>query len=188
VPLENFRDVFMKYSINGGLTWTGPLNLTPSTETNLNFSKEEVYATLPRDFSNNLPVIFMQDDDPGTMVFNQKPESFSIMMYSEYPLGDIFEGTVTRNPQAEPVVSINSTLVKPARLYPNPAHDFVNISIEQPGVTYSIELVDLSGRTIKIVDKAFATYTLSTSDLNKGIYLVKIKTANEQYLNKLVVK
>lgn len=188
VPLENFRDVFMKYSINGGQTWTGPLNLTPSTETNLNFSKEEVYATLPRDFSNNLPIIFMQDDDPGTMVINQKPEGFSTFKYSEYPLGDIFEGKVTRNPQAKPLVNIAETKVKTAKLFPNPAQDFVNISIEQQGVTYSIELVDLSGRTIKNVDKAFATYTLSTSDLNKGIYLVKIKTANEQYLSKLVVK
>ena len=178
----------MKYSINGGQTWTGPLNLTPSTETNLNFSKEEVYATLPRDFSNNLPIIFMQDDDPGTMVINQKPEGFSTFKYSEYPLGDIFEGKVTRNPQAKPLVNIAETKVKTAKLFPNPAQDFVNISIEQQGVTYSIELVDLSGRTIKNVDKAFATYTLSTSDLNKGIYLVKIKTANEQYLSKLVVK
>ncbi|MCF6341953.1 MAG: YCF48-related protein [Bacteroidales bacterium] len=70
-------------------------------------------------------------------------------------------------------------------IYPNPATDKVNVEINADNneqIHYS--LIDISGRIIQdgqwISNTSNARFTLSLSDINKGVYLLKLSTANGQ--------
>ena len=78
-------------------------------------------------------------------------------------------------------------------VYPNPANGYVNVDVKaNKQVTYRIDLLDLSGRIIKESDETAAPginhSRLDISNLQSGLYLLRISSRNGYYVQKLVVQ
>jgi hypothetical protein len=75
-------------------------------------------------------------------------------------------------------------------IYPNPAGDFITVSPEEnaAGNDYMIEIIDLSGRTVKITGlKSFELDNrLDISDLERGTYMLRISGSGRAGVKKLV--
>jgi len=77
---------------------------------------------------------------------------------------------------------------KNSTIYPNPVSDLVTIESKQSETIKRILITDLSGRII--FDKAYndTKTVLSLSELNQGLYLLKISTDKGSYEHKLIKK
>ena len=71
------------------------------------------------------------------------------------------------------------------RLYPNPARDRVTVQAEQ---MRSVELITLMGQTVMRHKVQGSSATLDLQKLPKGIYFIKIETANSVSTQKLVLR
>ena len=79
-------------------------------------------------------------------------------------------------------------------IYPNPAHGEVTVSVNEPS---TISILDMTGRTIMPPteskadvsdDSHFSGYKVKISNLIPGAYFVRIATAKEVLVKKLIVK
>jgi hypothetical protein len=61
-------------------------------------------------------------------------------------------------------------------VYPNPAHDKIFIEINEPLQSHSIKLFDLSGRLVKEISSEKATTEISVQNLQKGVYIIEMKS------------
>ena len=74
-------------------------------------------------------------------------------------------------------------------LYPNPASNIINLSIENlSNVELKIELYDVIGRLNKTVNTIFENNkaSLDISKLTRGIYIVKVTNGNEVSVKRFV--
>lgn len=68
---------------------------------------------------------------------------------------------------------------------PNPASEYLTIATPE-GAT--IEVINSTGATLKKLDKASASTTLSISDLSPGIYFVKVSSSGAISIKKVLVQ
>ncbi len=74
-------------------------------------------------------------------------------------------------------------------VFPNPASDQVNIKIEGEGSSYVVEIYDLSGRMIQSNILNNGVNTVSTADLQAGVYITVIKSDNLKVAtNRLIIQ
>jgi hypothetical protein len=59
-------------------------------------------------------------------------------------------------------------------VYPNPSTSDVNVVFSNNSDTHFIELTDISGRVLKSATTTQAVYTLEKSNLNAGVYFLKV--------------
>src|SRR6185436_19930658 len=78
-------------------------------------------------------------------------------------------------------------------VYPNPAHDKVTVSVDvKESTTLSLQLMDVSGRVV-LSDSQHATAGMNTYDLDltyvsKGVYMLEVKSATDNWKTKVVVE
>jgi extracellular elastinolytic metalloproteinase len=102
----------------------------------------------------------------------------------------IARGTIIETDRATTNIKETLTSVK-AEIFPNPAHQFVNIQLvsEKP-TTVQIAMFDINGRQVKAnttdVDGT-QMITFDTSHLPAGLYTVKISQDNASIVRKLIV-
>ncbi len=76
-------------------------------------------------------------------------------------------------------------------VYPNPAHENIYIYglSSETDVIVTTDIIDITGSLVKSVDTRIEqTIKVNISDLNKGLYFIKINVANSIYSGKLFVK
>lgn len=69
-------------------------------------------------------------------------------------------------------------------VYPNPANDVINISNVNKLEVTDVVITDINGRIMKQVNSNIES--INISDLNSGVYFLKIKTANAEGVTKIV--
>jgi len=73
-------------------------------------------------------------------------------------------------------------------LYPNPATDQINLKLNME-TDYSVMLTDLLGKTVYSEYLTASTGTLiNVNDIPEGVYMIKIKTEDQTYFDRVVVK
>ena len=77
-------------------------------------------------------------------------------------------------------LSLTETYKTQIKIYPNPAKDQINISSEKS--IQSIEIYDILGRLVKTETKS----NINVSQLAKGNYILKIKTGNQEIIEKFI--
>lgn len=77
-------------------------------------------------------------------------------------------------------LGVNDVKKVQVKIYPNPAKDILNITSEKP--IKSIEIYDVLGRLIKTETKN----NINVSQLSKGNYLIKIKTGDQELIEKFI--
>jgi YVTN family beta-propeller protein len=78
--------------------------------------------------------------------------------------------------------------VKPfaSEIYPNPAKSFFVIRSSLP--VKEIEIFDVSGKLIKEITFSTKEPKISLNGIKTGVYLLKIKTENKEFTEKLIIK
>jgi len=76
-------------------------------------------------------------------------------------------------------------------IYPNPASDQVNLNLEKSGEEVAVEVFDINGR--KVIQTKFEgasnfNESLNVSNLNSGVYFVKVNTDGKMATQKLIIK
>lgn len=87
----------------------------------------------------------------------------------------------------EPTSIENNEIDNQLNVYPNPAHDQLNIQCDNN--MQSIEIIDIMGRSVKSVANIDgSTYSLNISNLSNAIYFVKVVDDNNQVLVHKIIK
>ena len=74
-------------------------------------------------------------------------------------------------------------------VFPNPAINDVQISFSNQEEEVLIDIFDLSGKRIKTVQqKNTAQFSLDVSEFTSGMYILQIKTATENFTERIVIK
>ena len=74
----------------------------------------------------------------------------------------------------EPLLSTNDYTLDSVSISPNPATDFINIDLPNSSTAFSSEIYSITGQLVLKSDKA----QLNVSNLNSGIYMLRIQTEN----------
>ncbi|MDR2622612.1 MAG: T9SS type A sorting domain-containing protein [Dysgonamonadaceae bacterium] len=174
------------YSENGGQTWktltgenlmnnwciTGNLSSLENTE--VKPSDIVGYNVYRKGIKLNDDLIFGQsfttDNSPGAYTVRAYSLASGISAESQE-----WRFTVDGIPSIPPVN---------VQIYPNPAQDMLFIRSETP--VESLSVYDLSGRICK--QAGAGTTTLFVGDLTSGIYIVGIKTASGESMEKIYIK
>ncbi|MCX7743791.1 MAG: T9SS type A sorting domain-containing protein [Flavobacteriales bacterium] len=81
----------------------------------------------------------------------------------------------------------------PFRIFPNPASQVVNLhssTIIKQGTPVEIQLFDMGGRLLfhRIYNNSSELITIPVSELNSGVYIIKVKTDNNFYSGKFIMQ
>lgn len=71
-------------------------------------------------------------------------------------------------------------------VYPNPATSVVYV--KSNGSAAQVSIIDLTGRCVKVVETTDNVTTISTDDINKGVYFIMIQQDDNKVVEKLIVK
>ena len=71
-------------------------------------------------------------------------------------------------------------------LYPNPASSFINIQSKEVEVT-KVEIYNLTGQRV-LEQKGLVKNGVDVSGLSKGIYVLKLSSADNQFSRKIIVE
>jgi len=72
-------------------------------------------------------------------------------------------------------------------IYPNPAIDFINIELPFADESYTINVLDLSGRVVETISSNGGQTMLSTENLNAGLYMVNVESETRTYTQKVQI-
>ncbi len=95
------------------------------------------------------------------------------------------EQTIKSTPEAQPSFQTKRQTIDTYHVFPNPTQHFLNIELAiTEGDFYQIEIIDLTGKVIRNIDKIIdipGNYreTLDLSDFHQGIYFCKIRSATK---------
>lgn len=93
-------------------------------------------------------------------------------------------------------VTVTSTPLKTDEFFasnfsiaPNPASDYFTISTKNNTTVENVQILDMNGRVVKNIQNSFDNQSnISISDLNMGVYFVKVKSQNGIGTSKIVKK
>ena len=123
--------------------------------------------------------ILNQGDDIGDRLSSNN----SVFHITHYPPDfpglanrDMSPGSVIEGPR---ITSSTDAFVDAGfQIYPNPANDFISIEFNEPGFA-RVDIFDQSGRHVRSVDPRS---TIDVSDMNAGVYFIKIGSHRPQKL------
>ena len=154
---------------------------------------KQSYYIVVRMYSNTgaNPILIANDK-----TFNQ-PRASSIMYnvsaarwYSGYTNSYTLNAPLIRGIIATGIGIDEDQLTKAISIAPNPANEYVTISVAQSLGNLDIRMMDLSGRTVyeeKSAIQSVGEKKIDVSKLPKGVYLLSISNANAQTSYKIVV-
>ena len=81
-------------------------------------------------------------------------------------------------------LSVKDNTLEGVNVYPNPAKDFLRINTLQGG---DVKLFNILGALVKSENEVSREYTMNVSDLNAGVYLLRIESENKFFSQKIVI-
>lgn len=79
------------------------------------------------------------------------------------------------------------TISQIASIYPNPAHDYLQIQLKEAHVKAELHIYGLNGALLKTVRFTSSSKTIMLHDFPKGSYLMTISINGNLYREKLIV-
>ena len=193
----NYRDIYVSYSKDGGITWTIGQNIT-ATAFGLISNKENVFASAAKRCDNYLHLIYQEDDLPGTNLQNNgnsntHPNDENRIMYRAIPVSDIL-GNVVGDP-----VSVNKIVADPKIFFvsqnqPNPFNSETNAVIYmRDGSDLTLTVSDLSGKVMRTESLGYHaagnhSISISADGLTSGLYLYTLTNKQYSITKKMQVK
>ena len=97
---------------------------------------------------------------------------------------------INRNIFVVETSSVGTVDANEIKMYPNPTNSNVTIEPGHLGEVARISIIDAAGKEVIIVENGSIrkdAYTVDVSQLNGGIYMVRVQTQNESFISKLNV-
>lgn len=142
--------------------------LPDANGTGFNFGANQAFQ---QSFSYDMSSTNVEEmDDLAVVIFVQDDGSKKIMQAKYLP---------TKTP-----LSVNDTVFENVSLYPNPTKGILNITTNQE---ISVSVMDLLGKTVIASTKFNSNATLDLSNLNNGVYLVKVNNGNTVGTKKIIL-
>jgi hypothetical protein len=122
---------------------------------------------------------------PSLQTDTETAVTFDSMMPNSNSFADMGQSMILKF--GEGATSISENAITEINMYPNPATDLVNISINGDYTNATVVIYDTEGRMV--INQVFIGQTeINISSLEAGIYFVKINTSTTNEIKKLVIK
>jgi hypothetical protein len=173
-PPSNTFQAFSTPSNPAGATG-GSFSYTWTISPNTNVS------VLPNFFTQNLTKVTLSNPTPKQYTVTVKVKNAS--------------GTTTLSKTIEALIctGINetSTLANNLLIFPNPAHEQVNISVPSSNDSYKVKVTNILGSVVfedKTLKSSKETTTINLSGKAKGVYFLTVESNNEKVTRKIIVE
>jgi hypothetical protein len=186
----NFRDVFISYSTDGGLSWNGPQNVTQQ------FNNESVFGSMATDVDGFVHMIFQKDLIPGTNLQNNgnsglHPNDEVDIEYQAIPVSDILNDNIG-------LINVDETekeagIFVVSQNYPNPFIDESNVIIYlQKTSNVELRITDLTGKVVSSenygqMGPGNHNLSIDGTTLDAGIYFYTLSTSDYEVTKKMKV-
>lgn len=193
----NYRDIYVSFSTDGGLTWTIGQNITANANGTL-ANRENVFGSVAKNCDNFLHLVYQEDDLPGTNLQNNgnsntHPNDENRIMYRAIPIEDILQSKIGD------VASVNKVNVDPKIFFvsqnqPNPfsSETITNIYLRD-GSELNLTISDITGKIVKHNNIGFysagnSAISINVEELKAGIYFYTISNSKYSITKKMQVK
>jgi hypothetical protein len=123
--------------------------------------------------------------NPSLQTDTETAVTFDNMMPNSNSFADMGQSMILKF--GEGTTSINENISTEISMYPNPATDMVNISLNGDYSDATVVIYDTEGRMV--INQVFSGQTeLNVSSLEAGVYFVKINTGTTNEIKKLVIR
>lgn len=187
---ENYSDVYVIYSTDGGMNWSHPQNLTKSAD---EYTESVFPSTYRRIVDGKLHLAWQEDYDIGTGAQNQHTPALNQIRYAAFDVD-----TILNDRYGELTLSINETEINNvfnvARTYPNPASEFVNVEMNlKKGAAVNVTMKNMLGQEIKNenygkMGAGDHLLNFSTNGLKNGVYFITVTADGFTSTHKVVVQ
>ena len=178
------RDVFLaKYDNNSNISW---VNHYGGAVNGTNFT-QSITGMIIDDNSNLLTI----GNFYSQSAFD--PENDSNLIFNSSGMSDLFivkfdsTGNIWKQPQF--INNVNNNLNN-LSVYPNPANDIINFSLDNIDSKFSIEIYDVFGKKLfsQVLDNQSSTnFNLTVREFNNGIYVLKINGKSRNYVSRFII-
>lgn len=183
---QNYRNIFVIRSQDGGATWSPPFNLIYEAAFAPIFSTdfECAFPSINRDIDDRLQLFFMQDFAPGLASFgDMDPYVGNSMFFVEYNSEDF-------GPLSVGTQQVRSSEVLTA--FPNPTNDILEIQFfSKTASSVQIEVFDLQGRPLYSqalqVPSTGLVQTQLSGILSTGLNFLRV-TVDQKVLTQKIMK
>jgi len=91
--------------------------------------------------------------------------------------------------KCELLTSVNeSSIAASFNISPNPSNGIVNITFQSVSGIANIDIIDLTGKTVKSLTTSEKIMTLDLSGLQRSVYLIKVSDNTGIYTRKLIIR
>ena len=122
--------------------------------------------------------------------------------YTQYGFNESAAGTYTQNLTTvngcDSIITLNLTVLTGVNEYggmdfsvaPNPAHDYVIVSVKNANEEMSVDLLDISGRVLRTQRLAAgeSTLRLERGNLPNGIYMLRLTSHGQKQTRKVIFR
>jgi len=84
-----------------------------------------------------------------------------------------------------PTASVKEEQISATKIYPNPASNLLNITLEKSA---EVKLIDITGRVVYEQIATTGNHTIPLNELSKGLYFVQLSYPNRIETQKIVIK
>jgi hypothetical protein len=183
---KNFRDVFLTYSINKGVTWSGMINLTQF----IGFNIEQIYASISPTSDENIHLVFTQSTSIGAYDATDNPDAGLVnydIVHLSVPKANIFENTVGINTIKNEVFTIVNN-------YPNPFKGTTNIGVQFNQTTNAVvKVINVTGQEVfnqsfEKIPTGLNNLELNLGNLPAGVYFYSIEANGFKTTGKMIAE
>lgn len=105
---------------------------------------------------------------------------------------EISDGTDTKNAEVvvyvENCVGVNEYTTSDVVIYPNPAKDMVNVTLNEDSENISWTLINMHGQVVKKMNEVSGSFEIDLNDVDKGIYFLNVSVDDKPIIKKIVVE
>jgi hypothetical protein len=204
---QNYRDVHVVFSTDGGATWSTAQNITNDQAGTFN-ANEEVFASMARNVGSSIEITYQWDTEPGTELQNGDDPGLNEIRAVSVPttsiINNAFEGACGKS-SAMTALSGPFGAVAPISVasmvdefntvvYPNPSSGVVNFNFELSAAGKTeIVISNLMGQAVYTV--AAGEFTAGQHEvraelgsLSSGLYLYTVRSEGKSFSGRLMIQ
>jgi len=184
---KNFRDVYLVYSTNGGISWSKEVNLTAF----IGFNQEQIYASLsPTSTDGNLHLVFTQSASIGAYDATDNPDAGLVnydIVHLSVPISSVFNGTVGVNNAKNDVFNVINN-------YPNPFNGTTNIGVNfAKSTNATVKVINVTGQevysqTFERIPAGLNNLELNLGNIAAGVYFYSIEAEGFKTTGKMIAE
>ena len=179
---QNFRHVNIVKSMDGGITWSNPKDVTPHDI--WGGAQECVFARMDRNVDDKIRLIYQKDFEPGLAVRGDEDIiDLNEIIYLEL---DTFELSETSTNISENDIKLEFSV------YPNPANEKITLEFLTDNIDkMNLSITNIIGEKIKefsiIPTMGMNRLNIDLNDMSNGIYFVNFNNNMLKYTEKIII-